>query len=62
MQGFDKNSSSFFGGDAIKVKIKDGYRQPNLSTGPNHFWMVTTHRETSQTSFEKSSGLGEDAK
>ena len=36
MQGFDKFSSAF-GGDAIKVKIKDGYWRPNLSTDRNHF-------------------------
>ena len=39
---FRQNSSSCFGRDAIKVKIKDGCRRPNLSTGPNHFRMDTS--------------------
>ena len=37
-----QNSSSGFGGDAIKVKIKDGCRRPHLWTDRNHFRADTT--------------------
>ena len=45
MQGFEKNSSHGFGGDAITVKMKDGCRRPYLSTDRNHFRPETTRRE-----------------
>ena len=41
---FRQNSSIGFGGDAIKVKIKDGCRRPYLSTDWNQFREDTTRQ------------------
>ena len=39
---FRQNSSSCFGGDVLKVKIKVGYWRPYLSMNRNHFRANTT--------------------
>ena len=39
---FRQNSFGSFGGDALTVKIKDGFHLPYLSTDWNHFWASTT--------------------
>ena len=64
MQGFKIISPSGFGGDAIKVKIKDGCRRPHLSADRNHFRADTTRllgEQLRQVLKTPTSGLGGNA-